>query len=141
MIFTPNEKIILYRKKYKITQKDLCQGVCNVSTLCAIEKGKSKVLAKTGEKIIHRFNEIFEEKKIDERLDLKWLMESVDTQISRKVDKFILNLYTRKTFTYCSKFYNIYEIIISHFVFIKFILNIILLIYLQWLRYSFFVRL
>ncbi len=95
MILTAREKIILYRKKYKITQKELSQGSCNVSTLSLIEKNKSKLMPKMGEKIVKRFNEIFSERGIEERLDLEWFIRSIDEQIGKRVSQLIIKLYTK----------------------------------------------
>lgn len=94
MIKRPNEKIVLLRKKHGITQKKLSYGILSASTLCSIEKGKFKLSRKNAELIIDRFHEIFIDKNIDDRIDIDWLLEDINYQITKKINLLIKDLFS-----------------------------------------------
>lgn len=94
MILKPNEKIVLLRKKYSITQKELSRNTLSPSTLCSIEKGKFKLSEDNAKALISRFHEIFNEKNIEAHISLSWLYEDTSTQIKNKVNKLIKDLYS-----------------------------------------------
>lgn len=93
MILNSNEKIIFLRKKYKITQKELCKNLLSCSNLSYIEKGKINLSNKKAEIITDNFNSIFEKRSIEKQISKDWLLETVDSQISKEIDNLIKNLY------------------------------------------------
>lgn len=86
MILSPNKKIQYLRKKYKITQKELCADIISTSNLSYIERGKVKITKKNSALLIERFNKLFKMKEIDEFITDEWLREPLELQIKKKVN-------------------------------------------------------
>lgn len=93
MIATPNKKILFYRKKYKITQKNLSYGCCHLTTLCSFEKNNTKISDKILKKITDRLNYILEDLGVKERIDFEWLIRPIENQIDDELNDRIVYLY------------------------------------------------
>ena len=63
MILEPKEKIVLLRKKYEISQKELAGTSFTPANLSYIEKGKIKLSEKKAKIIADNFNDIFKRKE------------------------------------------------------------------------------
>lgn len=72
---SPIDKIKYLRKKYKITQKDLADGIFSRPYLAMLEKEKKNLTEGNVIDIITRFNDIFKAKGINREVTYEWLME------------------------------------------------------------------
>ncbi len=89
---SPVEKLILYRKKYKISQKELAGDSMSRSHLAMIETGKNSLNEKTAKSLIHNFNKILESNNISDRIIYEDLMETKEMQVTKLKDKFLEKL-------------------------------------------------
>lgn len=97
-VLTPNVKIKSLRKKYKITQKDLAGDSLSRSYLAMIESGKNRVTGKNAAMIVENFNKILIDRGIDDRVELKEILEGEDEQRNKIVKRAMLHLNNENTF-------------------------------------------
>lgn len=76
MFYTPEEKLVLLRKKFKITQKELSEGVMARSFLGMIETNNKKLTEKTAILLCEKFNIILSKQGINENVNVKDLLKS-----------------------------------------------------------------
>lgn len=91
-LLSPGKKLKQLRKKYGITQNELTRNGLKRTTLSMIETENNNLTPKTGALITQNINEILEERGIDERIDLEYLLESIESQIEQKLLEYIEQL-------------------------------------------------
>jgi|GEM_PF-5850389 len=91
-ILSPGNKIKSLRKEYDISQDDLNRNGLKRTTLSMIETGKNGLTKKTGELVVKNFNEVFLERGIDKKINLDYLIESLDSQIESKLLDYLKEL-------------------------------------------------
>ncbi len=80
---SPGKKLKLLRKKYGITQNDLTRNGLKRTTLSMVETEKNKLTEKTGKLIVDNINEILCERGSKERVEVGYLLETVENQIEQ----------------------------------------------------------
>lgn len=91
-LYSPIEKIIKLRKKYKFTQKDLVGDDLARSTLAMIETKKVNLTENVASIIVKNFNDKLIEKGIEARVDLQDIIEDKREQCNRIVNKIMTDL-------------------------------------------------
>ncbi len=91
-LYSPIEKIVKLRKKYKFTQKDLVGEDLARSTLAMIETKKVNLTENVASIIVKNLNDKLIEKGIETRVDLQDIIENKEEQCKRIVDKLIEDL-------------------------------------------------
>ncbi len=91
-VLSPVEKLILYRKKYKISQKELAGDSMSRSHLAMIETGKNSLNDHTAAALVENFNKILRDRGIDQTIELKKLMETKEMQVNRLKNSFLEKL-------------------------------------------------
>jgi len=89
IVLSPVEKLILYRKKYKISQKELSGESMSRSHLAMIETGKNSLNEHTAILIVENFNQILRDRGIDESIALENLMETKEMQVEKLKNSFL----------------------------------------------------
>jgi len=89
IVLSPVEKLILYRKKYKISQKELSGENMSRSHLAMIETGKNSLNEHTAILIVENFNQILRDRGIDESIALANLMETKEMQVEKLKNSFL----------------------------------------------------
>lgn len=91
-ILSPVEKLIHYRKMYKISQEELVRNSIARSYLAMIESKRKKLNNKVATILVENFNTILKEKEINFSLSLEYLLEEKETQISKITETMFLKL-------------------------------------------------
>ncbi len=91
-VLSPVEKLILYRKKYKISQKELAGESMSRSHLAMIETGKNSLNNHIAAVLVENFNKILRDRGIDEAIELGKLMETKEMQVEKLKNKFLERL-------------------------------------------------
>ncbi len=80
---SPGKKLKLLRKKYGITQNDLTRNGLKRTTLSMVETEKNNLTHKTGKLIVDNINEILFERGSKEKVEIGYLLETVENQIEQ----------------------------------------------------------
>lgn len=91
-VLSPVEKLILYRKKYKISQKDLAGDSISRSHLAMIETGKNSLNDHTAAILVKNFNDILSSRGINDRILYDELMETKEMQVEKLKIEFLKKL-------------------------------------------------
>lgn len=106
MFLTPEEKLVNLRKKYKITQKELSDGVVARPFLGMIEIKKKRLTMKTARILCDRIDEIFKKRGITDNISFEELMESKEIQGK----KYLIKALSDGKFDYWKTEASLYEI-------------------------------
>ena len=91
-VLSPVEKLILYRKKYKISQKELAGESMSRSHLAMIETGKNSLNDHTAVTLVENFNKILRDRGINQTIELEKLMETKEMQVEKLKNSFLEKL-------------------------------------------------
>ncbi len=91
-VLSPVEKLILYRKKYKISQKELAGESMSRSHLAMIETGKNSLNDHIAAILVENFNKIRRERGIAETIEFENLMETKMMQVEKLKNSFLEKL-------------------------------------------------
>ncbi len=91
-VLSPVEKLILYRKKYKISQKELAGESMSRSHLAMIETGKNSLNNHIAAVLVENFNKILRDRGIDETIEFEKLMETKEMQVEKLKNSFLEKL-------------------------------------------------
>lgn len=91
-VLSPVEKLILYRKKYKISQKELAGESMSRSHLAMIETGKNSLNDHIAATLVENFNKILRDRGINQTIKLEKLMETKEMQVERLKNSFLEKL-------------------------------------------------
>jgi len=80
MFLTPGEKLVKFRKKYKITQADLAGEDLSRTSLGMIETGKRSLTSNLAQFLEENFIKIFKERGITDEINMDELLKSKEVQ-------------------------------------------------------------
>ncbi|MDR1831553.1 MAG: helix-turn-helix domain-containing protein [Fusobacteriaceae bacterium] len=80
MFLSPGEKLLQLRKKYKITQVELSEGVISRTSLGMIETGKRSMSAELARLLCENMSKILKERGIRDRINVDEVLKSKDAQ-------------------------------------------------------------
>ncbi|MBC2851627.1 hypothetical protein H5J22_09510 [Cetobacterium sp. 8H] len=89
MFLSPGEKILKYRKHYKITQEELTTDKISKTYLGMVENGKKSLSKKTGLILFKNLEKKLNESGIDFNLTYDELMESSEIQAEKYLENFL----------------------------------------------------
>lgn len=90
MFFTPGEKLIRFRKRYKITQAELAGDDLSRTSLGMIETGKRSLTANLAKFLEENLTKIFKERGITDKIDMKELLKSKEIQAKEYLSQIVL---------------------------------------------------
>lgn len=94
MILYSREKIVMLRKEYDITQKELGQNEFSQSYIASLENGQRELNAEILKFICNSFNEIFVERNIEKKITLEWLSRSFEQEKNIVLGEYLLKIKT-----------------------------------------------
>lgn len=92
MILYPREKIVMLRKEYDITQKELGQNEFSQSYIASLENGQRELNADILKFICGSFNEIFIERSIEKKISLDWLSRSFEQEKEIVLTEYLMKI-------------------------------------------------
>ena len=90
MFFTPGEKLIRFRKRYKITQADLAGDDLSRTSLGMIETGKRSLTSNLAKFLEENLTKIFKERGITDKIDMEELLKSKEVQAKEYLNQIML---------------------------------------------------
>ncbi|MDR1835577.1 MAG: helix-turn-helix domain-containing protein [Fusobacteriaceae bacterium] len=80
MFLSPGEKILNLRKKYKITQMELSEGVISRTSLGMIETGKRSMSQELARQLCENISKILKERGVRDRINITEILKSKETK-------------------------------------------------------------